>query len=254
MKRDEGRNPWIVALLAAAAAAVPTTLFAGGIACAMREGGAGAKAPPRITIAEPAKGSSRSSSKGRWCAPTAPRPPPASWSTCTTPTAPAITTSQRGEPPRLRGWMRTDSAGRYAYRTIRPAPYPGSPQRRARARAAVGRGDAAAVGDDAGVRRRPAAAGRQSGRSRRRSAASASSARRAATRRASSTAATTCASRRPATSSRPTASTAGPPARRRALPRAAARRRPRRAAARRLPRRAAAVPVPRRRPASAWRA
>jgi protocatechuate 3,4-dioxygenase, beta subunit len=29
-----------------------------------------------------------------------------------------------GAPPRLRGWMRTDAAGRYAYRTIRPAPYP----------------------------------------------------------------------------------------------------------------------------------
>lgn len=27
-------------------------------------------------------------------------------------------------PPRLRGWMKTDSQGRYEYRTIRPAPYP----------------------------------------------------------------------------------------------------------------------------------
>jgi protocatechuate 3,4-dioxygenase beta subunit len=31
---------------------------------------------------------------------------------------------QRGAPPRLRGWMRTNAQGRYAYRTIRPAPYP----------------------------------------------------------------------------------------------------------------------------------
>jgi protocatechuate 3,4-dioxygenase beta subunit len=30
-----------------------------------------------------------------------------------------------GDPPRLRGWVRTDTAGRYAYRTIRPGPYPG---------------------------------------------------------------------------------------------------------------------------------
>ena len=30
-----------------------------------------------------------------------------------------------GRPPRLRGWMRTDSDGRFAYDTIRPAPYPG---------------------------------------------------------------------------------------------------------------------------------
>lgn len=32
---------------------------------------------------------------------------------------------RRGEPPRLRGWMRTDGNGRFSYRTIRPAPYPG---------------------------------------------------------------------------------------------------------------------------------
>jgi protocatechuate 3,4-dioxygenase beta subunit len=32
----------------------------------------------------------------------------------------------RGEgPPRLRAWLRTDSAGAYEYRTIRPAAYPG---------------------------------------------------------------------------------------------------------------------------------
>jgi protocatechuate 3,4-dioxygenase beta subunit len=30
-----------------------------------------------------------------------------------------------GEPPRFRGWVRTDGEGRYTYRTIRPAPYPG---------------------------------------------------------------------------------------------------------------------------------
>jgi protocatechuate 3,4-dioxygenase beta subunit len=29
-----------------------------------------------------------------------------------------------GQPPRLRGWMKTDASGRYRYRTIRPAPYP----------------------------------------------------------------------------------------------------------------------------------
>ena len=28
-------------------------------------------------------------------------------------------------PPRLRGWMKTDSQGGYEYRTVRPAPYPG---------------------------------------------------------------------------------------------------------------------------------
>src|SRR5215470_20421912 len=27
-------------------------------------------------------------------------------------------------PPRLRGWARTDAAGHYSFRTIRPAPYP----------------------------------------------------------------------------------------------------------------------------------
>jgi protocatechuate 3,4-dioxygenase beta subunit len=27
--------------------------------------------------------------------------------------------------PRLRGWVRTDEEGRYAYRTVRPGPYPG---------------------------------------------------------------------------------------------------------------------------------
>jgi protocatechuate 3,4-dioxygenase beta subunit len=31
-----------------------------------------------------------------------------------------------GAPPRLRGWMRTDGEGRFEYRTIRPAGYPGS--------------------------------------------------------------------------------------------------------------------------------
>lgn len=29
-----------------------------------------------------------------------------------------------GGPPRLRNWLRTDADGRYAYTTIRPAPYP----------------------------------------------------------------------------------------------------------------------------------
>jgi protocatechuate 3,4-dioxygenase beta subunit len=32
---------------------------------------------------------------------------------------------ERGAPPRLRGWLRTDAAGRYEYRTVRPGPYPG---------------------------------------------------------------------------------------------------------------------------------
>lgn len=32
---------------------------------------------------------------------------------------------ETGAPPRLRGWLRTDAEGRYEYRTIRPAPYPG---------------------------------------------------------------------------------------------------------------------------------
>jgi protocatechuate 3,4-dioxygenase beta subunit len=31
---------------------------------------------------------------------------------------------KRGDPPRLRGWMRTDEKGRYEFTTIRPAPYP----------------------------------------------------------------------------------------------------------------------------------
>jgi protocatechuate 3,4-dioxygenase beta subunit len=31
---------------------------------------------------------------------------------------------KRGDPPRLRGWMRTDENGRYEFLTIRPAPYP----------------------------------------------------------------------------------------------------------------------------------
>lgn len=30
-----------------------------------------------------------------------------------------------GRPPRLRGWMRTDSDGRFAYDTVRPGSYPG---------------------------------------------------------------------------------------------------------------------------------
>lgn len=29
-------------------------------------------------------------------------------------------------PPRLRGWMKTDSLGRYEFHTIKPAPYPGA--------------------------------------------------------------------------------------------------------------------------------
>lgn len=33
---------------------------------------------------------------------------------------------QQGQPPRLRGWLTTDAQGRYEYRTIRPAPYPGN--------------------------------------------------------------------------------------------------------------------------------
>src|SRR5690606_31760104 len=33
-----------------------------------------------------------------------------------------------GDPPRYRAWLRTDGEGRYEYRTIRPAPYPGGEQ------------------------------------------------------------------------------------------------------------------------------
>ena len=32
----------------------------------------------------------------------------------------------RGSPPRLHGWIRTGADGRYEYRTVRPASYPGS--------------------------------------------------------------------------------------------------------------------------------
>lgn len=35
------------------------------------------------------------------------------------------TPSGAPRPPRLRGWARTDGKGRYEFRTIRPAPYPG---------------------------------------------------------------------------------------------------------------------------------
>jgi protocatechuate 3,4-dioxygenase, beta subunit len=34
--------------------------------------------------------------------------------------------NERGLPPRLRGWMKTGPDGRYEYRTIKPASYPGS--------------------------------------------------------------------------------------------------------------------------------
>lgn len=30
-----------------------------------------------------------------------------------------------GEPPRIRGWMKTNAQGEYEFRTIKPAPYPG---------------------------------------------------------------------------------------------------------------------------------
>ena len=35
------------------------------------------------------------------------------------------TPSGAARPPRLHGWARTDAEGRYEFRTIRPAPYPG---------------------------------------------------------------------------------------------------------------------------------
>jgi len=34
--------------------------------------------------------------------------------------------SERGQPPRLRGWIKTGADGRYEYRTVKPASYPGS--------------------------------------------------------------------------------------------------------------------------------
>ena len=36
------------------------------------------------------------------------------------------TPSGAARPPRLHGWARTDADGRYEFRTIRPAPYPGN--------------------------------------------------------------------------------------------------------------------------------
>ena len=124
MKRVELRITRIAVLLAAAAAAVPTTLFAGGLVCAMRAGGAGANAPSRITIVEAGKGEQPLLVEGQVVG-----------ADGTTPAAGVVVyvyqtdssgyyNRQRGEPPRLRGWMRTDESGHYAYRTIRPAPYP----------------------------------------------------------------------------------------------------------------------------------
>ncbi len=124
MKRDERRVSRIVALLAVAAAAAPATLFAGGVRCAVRAGGAGANAPPRITIAEPAKGEQPLLVEGQVVAADGKTPAAGIVVYVYQTDSSGRYNRQRGEPPRLRGWMRTDEAGRYAYRTIRPAPYP----------------------------------------------------------------------------------------------------------------------------------
>ncbi len=113
-------------LLATAAAALLVGLLGGEPA---RAGGRncvpGRLAPSRIVITQPQKGEQPLLVEGQVVEADGKTPAADIVVYVFHTDASGVYNAKHGAPPRLRGWVRTDAQGRYAYRTIRPAPYPG---------------------------------------------------------------------------------------------------------------------------------
>ena len=85
----------------------------------------GPNAPWRITIAGPSEPGDRLIVSGRIVQPDGKTPAPGLVLYVYQTDHTGLYNPQRGAPPRLRGWMKTDAEGRYEYSTVRPMPYPG---------------------------------------------------------------------------------------------------------------------------------
>jgi protocatechuate 3,4-dioxygenase beta subunit len=107
--------------MAAAAAAAAVPAFGGGLNCGLP----GGDAPSRLEIARPGAGEQALVVGGRVFQPDGKTPASGVVLYVYHTDASGVYARERGAPPRLRGWLRTDAEGRYEYRTIRPAPYPG---------------------------------------------------------------------------------------------------------------------------------
>lgn len=105
-------------VLALAAGAV---VFAGGAHC---RGLPGEDAPSSIVLAPPEEPGERLVVRGRVFAPDGETPVPGVVLYVYQTDAEGLYSRPLRRTPRLRGWVRTDAAGRYEYRTIRPGSYP----------------------------------------------------------------------------------------------------------------------------------
>lgn len=125
MRNDPPPHAWRSILIGALVAA---PLLDGGAACAspqqLEDGLPGSQAPAEIRIAADDEPGTPLEASGQLFAPDGITPAPGVvlyvYQTDATGRYAAS-----GDVPRLRGWMRTDGEGRYRYRTIRPAAYPG---------------------------------------------------------------------------------------------------------------------------------
>ena len=121
MRRNHERR-----LLAVAAAALLVALLGGERASAGgRNCVPGHLAPSRIVITQPQKGEQPLLVEGQVLQADGKTPAADVVVYVFHTDARGVYNATRGAPPRLRGWVRTDAQGRYAYRTIRPAPHPG---------------------------------------------------------------------------------------------------------------------------------
>jgi protocatechuate 3,4-dioxygenase beta subunit len=84
----------------------------------------GPNAPWRITIAGPSEPGDRLIVSGRVFQTDGKTPAPGLVLYVYQTDHTGLYSARRGDPPRLRGWMKTDAEGRYEYSTVRPTPYP----------------------------------------------------------------------------------------------------------------------------------
>lgn len=98
-----------------------------GLAAALAAGGGlpGGDAPSRIVLTPPGESGTPLEVEGRVFRPDGTTPAAGVFVYVYQTDAAGHYQRRPGEPPRLRGWMKTDGAGRYGYRTVRPGPYPG---------------------------------------------------------------------------------------------------------------------------------
>ena len=112
--------------LAAAAAATGTLLGSGSLLAAEQAYDAGpcARAVSRVEMAGPTEPGQRLLVNGRLFNPDGETPAPGLIVYAYQTDARGLYNEQRGGEPSLKGWAKTDAAGRFELVTIRPAPYP----------------------------------------------------------------------------------------------------------------------------------